>query len=187
MIQRMMLFAALCGLLAAPVGIEAQTGQSSMGAMVSAADIYNQLLTAQEKEFVDLADAMPADKFNYAPTMGDFKGVRTFAEQVKHVAGANYYFFGKWNVPNTKNPEDIDKLSSKAEIMQALRDSFAFEHAALSTITASNAFEPMGANGGARAGVATHALAHMMDHYGQMVEYLRMNGMVPPASRKPGM
>jgi uncharacterized damage-inducible protein DinB len=153
--------------------------------MAYPSDVFNQILSGQEKEFVDAADAMPADKYNFAPTSGEFKGVRTFAEQVKHVAGANYYFFGKWNVPNAKDPDAIDKLSTKPEIMQALRDSFAYEHAALSMISASNGFEKM--DSGTRIGTATHALAHMMDHYGQMVEYLRMNGIVPPASRKPGM
>ncbi len=184
MIKRMMIFAALCGVLVAPAGMQAQ---ASGGAMVAPATMFNNLLTAQEKEFVDAADAMPSDKFDYAPTAGEFKGVRSFGSQVKHVAGANYYFFAKWNVPNTKNPDDIARLSGKTEIMQALRDSFAYEHAALNTITAANAFEPMGTGGDTRAGMATHALAHMMDHYGQMVEYLRMNGIVPPASRKPGM
>ncbi len=184
MMQRMLLFAALCGLSTVPFCLHAQSNTASMAAP---ADVFNKMLTDQEKEFVDAADAMPADKFNYAPTMGEFQGVRTFAAQVKHVAGANYYFFSKWNVPNGKNPDEIDKLASKPEIMQALRDSFAYEHAALSTLTVSNAFEQMGGPGGTRIGTATHALAHMMDHYGQMVEYLRMNGIVPPASRKSGM
>jgi uncharacterized damage-inducible protein DinB len=184
MIQRMMMLAALCGVLGAPVCIQAQ---ASGGAMVAPAAVFNKLLSAQEKDFVDAADAMPADKFEYAPTMGEFKGVRTFGSEVKHVAGANYYYFGKWGVPNTKSPDDIDKLAGKAEIMQALRDSFAYEHAAFNMITAANAFEPMDKSGETRASLATHALAHMMDHYGQMVEYLRMNGIVPPASRKPAM
>jgi uncharacterized damage-inducible protein DinB len=167
--------------------MQAQAVGGAGGTMVAPATVFNKLLDAQEKEFVDAADAMPADKFDYAPTMGEFKGVRSFGSEVKHVAGANYYFFGKWNVPNTKNPDDIDKLAGKAAIIQALRDSFAYERAALNMITAANAFEQMGTGGDTRAGMATHALAHMMDHYGQMVEYLRMNGIVPPASRKPGM
>jgi uncharacterized damage-inducible protein DinB len=189
MMQRMMMLAALCGLLAMPAcsGAQMQAGSASSSSVVAPADIYNKLLADQEKEFVDAADAMPADKFNYAPSAGEFKGVRTFAEQIKHVTGANYGFFAKWNLPNMKSPADIDKLSGKPEIMQALRDSFTFAHAAMSTLTAGNAFEPMGGSGGTRIGTATHALAHMMDHYGQMVEYLRMNGIVPPASRKSSM
>ena len=188
MIQRIMTLFAMSCLLCAPVTLCAQAGAgSATGTMTAPADIFNKLLSEQEKEFVDAADAMPADKFNFAPTAGEFKGVRTFGDQVKHVAGANYYFFGKWNVPNTKSEEDVAKLTSKADIMQALRAYFAFEHAALRTITASNGFTPMVGEGGTRIATATHALAHMMDHYGQMVEYLRMNGIVPPASRQGSM
>ena len=47
-----------------------------------------------EGEFVPAAEAMPEDKYDFAPSNGDFKGVRTFGGQVKHVAEANYYFFG---------------------------------------------------------------------------------------------
>ena len=183
MMQRMMMVAALCGALAAPAALPAQIS-TPVGSMAAPADILNKQLAGQEKEFLDAAEAMPEDKYNYAPTAGEFKGVRTFAEQVKHVAESHYYYFSKWGLPNGKNGEDLMKLSSKAEIMQALRDSFAYEHAAFATITPANAFVPMGPRNDTRMGIAIGALAHMMDHYGQMVEYLRMNGIVPPASRK---
>ena len=183
MMQRMMMIATLCGALASPLAMQAQMSTPA-GAMAAPADILNKQLAGQEKEFVDAADAMPEDKYNYAPTSGEFKGVRTFAEQVKHVAESHYYYFGKWGLPNGKNSGDIMKLSSKAEIMQALRDSFAYEHAAFATITPANAFVQVGPHNDTRMGLAIGALAHMMDHYGQMVEYLRMNGVVPPASRK---
>ncbi len=78
----------------------------------------------------------------------------------------------------------IDKLTAKDDIVKALRDSFAFGHQAIDTITAENAFTVMDAHGNTRAGLAAYALAHANDHYGQMVEYLRMNGIIPPASRK---
>ncbi|HEY0785972.1 MAG TPA: DinB family protein [Acidobacteriaceae bacterium] len=182
--QRMMMLAALCGSLAAPAWAQAQMAGTGT-AVAAPADLYNKMLSAEEKEIVSLADAMPADKYGYAPTSGEFKGVRTFGEQVKHITEANYGFFAAWDVPGIKNSSDIDKLTNKDEIMAALRGSFTFAHAAMSKITADNAFTPMGANGGTRAGTATRALAHMMDHYGQLVVYLRLNGMVPPASQKP--
>ena len=184
MIQRMMMLAALCGVLVVPACMQAQPAQGSMGSMASPADVFGKMLTNQEHEFVDAADAMPADKFNYAPTAGEFKGVRTFASQIKHVTEANYGFFEGWNVPNGKTEADIEKLTTKPEIMQALRDSFAYEHAAMNMITAQNGFQQMGERKSTRVGTAAYALAHTMDHYGQMVEYLRMNGIVPPASRK---
>jgi uncharacterized damage-inducible protein DinB len=184
------LAAAPGALLTQPAALaQMNSGQmSSMGSMSSTASspaaIFNKLFSDEEKDFVDAADAMPADKFNFAPTSGDFKGVRTYAEEIKHVTEANYGFFHGWNIPNAKSRADIEKLSSKEDIMAALRESFAYAQAAINTITAENAFTPMPGSG-TRAGTATHAIAHLMDHYGQMVEYLRMNSIIPPASRKP--
>ncbi len=169
---------------------DAAPAKPAVGTPVPPAQVYGRLLGGMEKEFVGAVEAMPEDKFNFSPTAvmstGDFKGVRTFAEQVKHVTEANYYFFGTLSDADMKaKGEAIGKLTTKAEIVQALKDSFALAHSYVDGITAENAFV-MTANG-TRAGQATFGLAHMMDHYGQMVEYLRMNGIVPPASRGGGM
>jgi uncharacterized damage-inducible protein DinB len=138
-----------------------------------------------EKEFVDAAEAMPDAKFDFAPptTAGDFKGVRTFGGQVKHVAEANYYFFGgDMSEADAKAKSDaIEKLTSKADIIQALKDSFTAAHTFVDGTTAQNAF--VMTEHGTRGGMAAFGLAHLMDHYGQMVVYLRMNGVVPHASR----
>jgi uncharacterized damage-inducible protein DinB len=157
------------------------------GTPVPPAQVYGKLLASMEKEFVGAAEAMPDDKFNFAPTtaIGEFKDVRTFADQVKHVAEANYYFFGGTSLSEADlkaKGDTIKKLTSKAEIVQALKDSFTQAHTFVDGITAENAFITM-PNGGTRGGMAAFGLAHCMDHYGQMVEYLRMNGIVPPASR----
>jgi uncharacterized damage-inducible protein DinB len=153
--------------------------------VVTPAATYGKLLDMLSKEFVDAAEAMPDDKFNFAPpeSAGDFKGVRSFGEQVKHVAEANWYFFGgSMSEADSKAKHDaIEKLSSKADIIQALKDSLAQAHTFIDGTTAQNAFV-MTANG-TRGGMAAFGIAHMMDHYGQLVVYLRMNGIVPPASR----
>jgi hypothetical protein len=150
------------------------------------AAVFDHSLTGVEKEFVSAAEAMPDDKFNFAPTQGEFKGVRTFAEEVKHVAEANYYFYAGPDyseAADKANSASIDKLTSKADIVKALMDSFVRAHAFIDTITPENAF--VLTPHGTRAGMAAFGIAHFMDHYGQMVEYLRMNGIVPPASRNP--
>ncbi len=154
----------------------------AVGTPVAPAQIYDKLLTTVEKEFVSAADAMPDDKFDFAPTQGEFKGVRTFGEQIKHVTEANLYYFHDPATPLTDIRASVDKLKTKAEIMQALKDSFEQAHAFVNAITPDNAFITL-PNGGTRAGMAAGGTAHMLDHYGQMVEYLRMNGIVPPASR----
>ncbi len=150
-----------------------------------------------EREFVGAAEAMPEDKFNFAPTSlnipgSEYKGVRTFAEQVKHVAASNYLLWGA--ITGDKSPVESkgdngpDSLKTKAEIIKYLKDSFALGHKAAKSLTAENAVatapSPFGGpNPVTHLFLATFAVAHAFDHYGQMVEYLRMNGIIPPASR----
>lgn len=105
------------------------------------------------------------------------------------MAAVNYYFGGA--ILGEKPPVDRggengpDSLKSKAEIMKFLNDSFAYLHKSIATITEQNQMELVEAEGQKvpRISVASFAIAHPMDHYGQMVEYLRMNGIIPPASR----
>jgi uncharacterized damage-inducible protein DinB len=144
-----------------------------------------------ENEFVSAADAMPEDKYSFAPTNGEFKGVRTFAQQVKHVAAVNYMFGAA--ILEEKPPVELgsengpDSLKTKADIMKFLKDSFAYVHKAAGTVNDGNLVTPIKSPFGegtvTRLGMATLIVGHCFDHYGQMVEYLRMNGIVPPASR----
>jgi uncharacterized damage-inducible protein DinB len=150
----------------------------------SPAQIYAKLFSSQEEEVVSAAEVMPEDKYNFAPKDGTFEGVRTFAQQVTHIAASQYYYFGNFGIRGVDS-DAIDKLTKKDDIVKALKDSYAFAQQAIETMTAENAFEPIGAHKATRAGLATTALAHTNDHYGQMVVYLRMNKIIPPASRKP--
>jgi len=146
-----------------------------------------------EQEVVSAAEAMPEDKYSFAPTNGEFKGVRTFGEQVKHIAFANHLYFGPL-MGETIDVEHIqaesngpENLKTKAEIVQYLKDSFALGHRTIATFTADNLITPLPKPLfpflGTRLSIVDLATWHPMDHYGQMVEYLRMNGIVPPASR----
>ncbi len=76
--------------------------------------------------------------------MGDFKGVRSFGSQVKHLAESNYEFFHGWTVPGATPVDDktIEALKTKDEIVKALKDSYTYAHAAISTITPENAWHP---------------------------------------------
>lgn len=141
------------------------------------------------EEFISAADAMPEDKFDFAPTNGEFKGVRTFGEQVKHVACANFAFFRE--MEKLDPPPDCEKggpspAKTKAELMTYLGESFAYGDRVIAKITPQNLLDTVdGAYAGptTRIGMVLFAVWHATDHYGQMVEYLRMNGIVPPASR----
>jgi uncharacterized damage-inducible protein DinB len=145
-----------------------------------------------EKEVVEAAEAMPEGKFNFSPESlnipgAEYKGVRTFAAQVKHIAASNYLIWSP--ITGDKLPEGLndgsgpEAVKSKAEIIKFLKESFAFGHKAAATLTAGNMLETPGRSKSTRLRLATFAVAHAFDHYGQMVEYLRMNGIVPPASR----
>ena len=75
------------------------------------------------------------------------------------------------------------ELKSRAEILKFLKDSFALGHKAAATLTAQNMLEPAANGKSQRLRLAEFGVAHAYNHYGQMVEYLRMNGIIPPASR----
>ena len=149
----------------------------------------NQQLSFVEKEIVDAADAMPEDKYSFVPMNefpnGNFRNVRNFAQQVLHVAGANYLLYGAI-IPDESRPSAPTATASKAEIVSYLRDSFAFAHKAVSTITLDNMLMPVRRAPNQFAGtnlqVAVFGCSHSTDIYGQIVEYLRMNGIVPPVT-----
>jgi uncharacterized damage-inducible protein DinB len=144
-----------------------------------------------EQDFFPAADAMPEEKYSFVPTDGQFKGVRTFAQQIKHVAAVNYELGAA--LLEQKPPVDIGdesgpaSVTSKADILKYLKDSFAYVHKAIATINEKNLVEtvksPFGEGWVTRFSLATTVAWHGFDHYGQMVVYLRMNGIVPPASR----
>jgi len=148
-----------------------------------------QRFTMIERSFVSLADAMPAEKYGFKPRDGEFKDVRTFGEQVKHVACANFAFFNqieKKEPPSGCATGGPNPAATKAELMAYLRESFTYAQSVLRTMTSANALEPVsGPYGGpsTRLGITTLAVWHASDHYGQLVVYLRMNGIVPPASQ----
>lgn len=149
-------------------------------------------ISAIEKQVLDAAEAMPEDKFNFSPESlnipgGNYKGVRTFAVQVKHIAASNYFIWSGLtgdklpaNLKDGNGPEDV---KTKAEILKFLQDSFALGHKAATTLTPENMLQTPEHSKSTRLRLATFGVAHAFNHYGQMVEYLRMNGIVPPASR----
>jgi len=157
----------------------------------SIAQVLDHSIAGVENEFVSAADAMPEDKYSFAPTSGEFKGVRTFAQQVKHVAAVNYMVGAAILVEKPPvelgNENGPDSVKTKAEIEKFLKDSFAYLHKAVGTINDGNLLNPIkspfGQGTATRLGMATLTVGHCFDHYGQMVEYLRMNSIVPPASR----
>jgi uncharacterized damage-inducible protein DinB len=155
--------------------------------------VIERLLNNIEKNIVSTAEAMPEDKFYFTPeSLGlkgsEFKGVRTFAGQVKHLATDNFAIWSpvtgdslRADITDVNGPESI---KTKAEIIQYLKESFALGHKAIATLTEKNATDMISFRGSnlPRLDLAFYALTHDNEHYGQMVVYLRMCGIIPPAS-----
>jgi hypothetical protein len=179
-----------CALLALTVAAGAQTPKPKEERR-SVTEILDHTVTNLEYEFVPAAEAMPEDKFGFAPTGGEFKGVRTFGEQIKHVAAVNYELGAA--LLEQKPPVDIGmesgpaSITTKADILKYLKESFKYVHKAIATINEQNLTatvrSPFGEGKVSRLGLASAVASHGYDHYGQMVEYLRMNEIIPPASR----
>jgi hypothetical protein len=175
-------------------GQTAKTGaaNSSPQSAPTLASMVDSEVSAIEKQIVDVAEAMPEDKYNFSPENlnipgSDYKGVRTFAMQVKHIAASIYFIWstitGDKLPDNLKDGDGPADLKTKADIIKFLKDSFALGHKAAATLTVENMLQPVGQRKSLRMHRAEFGIAHASDHYGQMVEYLRMNGIVPPASR----
>ena len=169
-------------------GPQAQESQQAP----TVASAVDREITAVEKLVTEAAEAMPEDKFNFSPESlnipgSSYKGVRTFAVQVRHIATSNYFIWSQ--LTGEKLPEGLkdgngpENLKTKADIMKFLHEAFALGHRAAATLTPENMLQNPGTSKSTRFRLATYGVAHAYDHYGQMVEYLRMNGIVPPASR----
>jgi uncharacterized damage-inducible protein DinB len=181
--RRFSLFAILaCPLLA-------QTGDIPK----NVADSVGGILKSAEGQLLSVAEAMPESKYSFIPTAGNFEGTRSFGEQLKHVACSQFAFFNE--IEGKTPPEHCEtggpsKAATKPELIKYLRDSFDYGNQVLATINAQNALtrvEGRYAGPNTRLGIAVTSVWHITDHYGQLVEYLRMNGIVPPPSVKYGL
>jgi len=159
----------------------------------SIAESVSSTLQFAEGNFLGVAEAMPDNKYSFVPTAGKFDGVRSFAEQVKHVACAQFAFFNEFE---GKTPPDAcekgghDAAKTKTELIKYLKDSFDYSNRVLAKLTAQNALDRVEgryAGPNTKLGIAVVAVWHITDHYGQIVEYLRMNGIVPPQTQKYGL
>ena len=143
---------------------------------------------------VDAADAMPDVKYGFAPTEGEFANVRTFSKQVRHLAATNYILaaaaLGQRPPADAGDETGPDSVVTKAQHVAYLRGSFdALERAAraigdASIPVGSSPISPFQGGTATRVALLAEAMIHAYDHYGQMVVYLRMNGVIPPASRR---
>lgn len=147
-----------------------------------------------EKDIVSAAEVMPANKYGFAPTEGEFHGVRTFGRQVKHLAATNYILaaaaLGQAPPTDAGDEAGPEAVTSKDDVVRYLRGSFKALGNAIAAIgerpmaVRSSPISPLQGESATRLALVVEALIHSFDHYGQMVVYLRMNGVVPPPSQR---
>ena len=158
--------------------------------VVEPAKGYDAALSGFEKEFMAAAQAMPADKYNFTPASlnipgAKYDGVRTFAQEVTHVTQANYGIYAALlGAKPDVDVKAIGDLKTKDEIVAAAAASFVYAHKAIATLTLADENTGRGKSGTqSNVTIAAYGISHGFDHYGQMVEYLRMNGIVPDGSK----
>ena len=148
----------------------------------------------QRRTLVETAEAMPADKVGFAPTLGEFANVRTFSHQLKHLAATNFILaaaaMGEAPPTDAGDEQGPDSVVTKAQHVAYLRASYdALERAARAIgdtriPVGSSPISPLSRASATRMALISESLTHAYDHYGQLVVYLRMNGVIPPASRR---
>lgn len=150
-------------------------------------------LATVERNVISAAEAMPADKYKFVPVGGEFRGVRSFGAQVKHLAATNYILaaaaLGTGPPAHAGDEAGPDSVNSKPEVLAYAKGSFAELHKAVArvgepaAVARSSPISPLRGDTATALGLVVESLIHAYDHYGQMIEYLRMNDVVPPASR----
>jgi uncharacterized damage-inducible protein DinB len=143
--------------------------------------------TGNRNNIVRMAEKMPEENYGMRP--GDQPEVRTFGQQVTHVANFNFLWCSQAKGEKNPNPGNLDKLTSKADIIKVLNDAFAYCDTAYSALTDASGAEVIDITQESgrqtrnlRMGLLTLNYGHNNEIYGSMVVYLRMKNIVPPAS-----
>jgi uncharacterized damage-inducible protein DinB len=173
--------AAACGSTTTEPGTPAPAATAPAGTATVLGDLLKDWQD-QKDTMMKIADAMPEDKFGYKSTPPQ----RSYGEQVMHVATTNVDIL-KWIGGQTPAPSfTAESAKTKADMLKAMADSYDYGTALLkeqtdATITQTIDGRFLGPS--TRARLFWFLLGHSMDIYGQMAVYLRLNGIVPPASR----
>lgn len=183
-IRRFVLISIFMLCFTAPAGAQ----KTSSPAPLTATATVQAMIAGVEKQLTGIAREMPEDKYEFVPTQGEFRGVRTFARQIKHAAAVHYLvaasILGDPVTADMSDERGPDSVKTKADVLKYLDDSFAYLKKAAATVDETNAFTPMKgvfrAEPTNRIGLIVLAVSHSFNHYGQVVEYLRMSGLIPP-------
>jgi uncharacterized damage-inducible protein DinB len=160
----------------------AQTAPSTPAALPSGARAeFVDEISFYEARYTRLAEAVPADKYNWRPA----EGVRSIGEVFAHIVAANY---GIARAFGTQPPAGVDfkaigaAAGDKAKTVQGLKDSFAHFRKAILALSDADVDKPQKMFGRetTQRGAFFMVTGHMGEHLGQSIAYARMNGIVPP-------
>jgi|GEM_PF-549410 len=167
---------------------------AATGEKNAASDALHVFLQTTENRVMAVAEAMPSDSYGFVPIPSlfasgshtSYAGVRTFAGQLAHLAGGNYYFFAPvMRLAMPISQEELNKATAKPQAIAVVRESFAFGYKAIETITPESAFNVVQGHEGMNtpATLIAAGVEHAANVYGQLIEYVRMNGLLPPGSK----
>ena len=179
----------LAAIVIAPSVSAAQTSDGGVGAALtpSTATSINNMHMTIRRDLIEAAEVMPAADYAFKPT----PQIRSFAELVGHVASANNYFCSMAKgepPPSTVNFERT--VTDKAALVKALGSALSYCDAVYKETTDANANQPVKLAGPGGAGQSTRALVlmfnmtHNNEHYGNVILYLRLKGIVPPSTAR---
>lgn len=153
--------------------VRAQGGDATIASVKTTYDLV-------KGHLLKAAAQVPEDKYSYQPT----KDVRTMGQLFGHVANASIAICTTATGAKPAAAADAEKLPNKAAIQKAVADAFAVCDKSMASITAANANETVNLFGmtHTRVGAMAFNAAHLFEHYGNIVTYMRLNGMVPPSS-----
>jgi uncharacterized damage-inducible protein DinB len=167
-------------LAAAPVAVFAQPSAATPDNPIS--DSEKRVYAMLSSVVISAAEKMPEENYSFRPT----PEVRSFGQLVGHLADANYFFCSSAS-GETKPASDAEKSKTKkADLVSALKDAVAYcnkTYAAMTDAKGSQMMKMMNLDM-AKLSVLAGNFAHNYEHYGNMVTYMRIKGIVPPSSEK---
>jgi len=150
------------------------------------ADAFKQNESQVAKNLIAAAEEVPANKYMYRPTAPQM----TVAAVVVHLIQGNDYLCGMITGAKAPTRAKVDTTSGKDALVSQLRESFQFCDQSLASLDDSKLGEEIPFFGGkpwTRAAIMTLTTGDWADHYSQLANYLRLNNLVPPTAKKPGM
>ncbi|MFL6280915.1 MAG: DinB family protein [Vicinamibacterales bacterium] len=177
----------ICALLAIGVSSPAVRAQQKPAPLVNPiSQAVRDTWESAKRNITESADQMEETDYGFKPT----DSVRSFGQILAHVAGASYMYCSAARGEKTPHEEDdFEKTATtKAQIVKVLNDSIAYCDAAYTSLTDRTAADvlpmPFGMKEAGRASSLIRNVGHYQEHYGNLVTYFRIKGMVPPSSRR---